>query len=251
VRPPPGGGGGPVGGNDACSGGCGTALLTITDAPGDFLSYTIDVTSLQLKKANGATVQTLPVTSRIDFAQLVDLDEVLSAGQIPAGNYISATLNVDYSNASIVVDDGTGTGVTVAPVNASGTALGQVSLNVELDNRNHLVITPGRVARLAFDLNLAASNTVDLAGLRSRSRRSSSPASCRRIRAKPAFAASWPASMWPAAATRWTCGPSTSAQARWARSWCIPPPAPPSRSTARCPPAPRVSRRWPGLPTSP
>jgi Domain of unknown function (DUF4382) len=143
-------GGGPVGGNDACSTGCGTALLTITDAPGDFLSYTIDVTSLQLKKANGVTVQTLPVTSRIDFAQLVDLDEVLSAGQIPAGSYVSAALNVDYSNASIVVDDGTGAaGVHRGNRDAGGAALGQVTLNVELDNRNHLVITPGRVARLA------------------------------------------------------------------------------------------------------
>jgi len=156
-------GGGPVGGTDACSGGCGTALLTITDAPGDFLSYTIDVTSLQLKRANGTVVQALPVTSRIDFAQLVDLDEVLSAGQIPAGEYVSATLNVDYTNASIVVDDGTGAGVTVSPVNASGAALGVVALNVELDNRNRLAITPGRIARLAFDLNLAASNAVDLA----------------------------------------------------------------------------------------
>ena len=155
-------GGGPVGGGDPCSGGCGTALLTITDAPGDFLSYTVDVTSLQLKKANGSVVQALPVTSRIDFAQLVDLDEVLSAGQIPAGEYVSATLNVDYTNASIVVDDGTGAGVTVSPVNASGAALGAVALNVDLDNRNRLAITAGRISRLAFDLNLAASNTVDL-----------------------------------------------------------------------------------------
>ena len=61
-----GAGGGLVGGNDACSGGCGTALLTITDAPGDFLSYTIDVTSLQLKRANGTLVQALPVTSLPD-----------------------------------------------------------------------------------------------------------------------------------------------------------------------------------------
>jgi Domain of unknown function (DUF4382) len=154
--------GGPVGGSDACSSGCGTALLTMTDAPGDFLSYTVDITSLQLKKANGAVVQALPVTSRIDFAQLVDLDEVLSAGQIPAGEYVSATLNVDYTNASIVVDDGTGAGVTVAPVNSTGGALGAVALNVDLDNRNHLAITAGRISRLAFDLNLAASNVVDL-----------------------------------------------------------------------------------------
>jgi hypothetical protein len=33
---------------------------------------------------------------------------------------------------------------------------------VELDNRNHLAITAGRISRLAFDLNLAASNAVDL-----------------------------------------------------------------------------------------
>jgi hypothetical protein len=33
---------------------------------------------------------------------------------------------------------------------------------VQLDNRHHLVITPGRTARLAFDFNLAVSNTVDL-----------------------------------------------------------------------------------------
>lgn len=156
-------GGGPVGAGDACSGGCGTALLTITDAPGDFLSYTVDITSLQLKRANGTLVQALPVSSRIDFAQLVDLDEVLSAGQIPAGEYVSATLNVDFSNASIVVDDGTGAGVAVSPVNAAGAALGQVALSVDLDNRNRLAITPGRISRLAFDLNLAASNAVDLA----------------------------------------------------------------------------------------
>ena len=75
---------------------CGTALLTITDAEGDFLSYTVALTSLQLKKANGAVVQTLPVSSDIDFAELVELSEVLSVGQIPAGQYVAATLGVDY-----------------------------------------------------------------------------------------------------------------------------------------------------------
>jgi hypothetical protein len=142
---------------------CGTALLTITDAPGDFQSYTIDVTSLELVKANGTVVQTLPETTRIDFAELVDLGEVLSAGQIPAGVYTSATLTVDYTDAEILVEDAAGGSVEVNPVDAAGAAVGEVELTVQLDARNHLTITPRRVSHLSFDLNLEASNTVDLA----------------------------------------------------------------------------------------
>lgn len=142
---------------------CGTALLTITDAPGDFQSYTIDVTSLELVKANGTVVQTLPETTRIDFAELVDLGEVLSAGQIPAGVYTSATLRVDYTDAEILVEDDAGGSVEVNPVDAAGAAVGEVELTVQLDARNHLTITPRRVSHLSFDLNLEASNTVNLA----------------------------------------------------------------------------------------
>jgi len=32
-----------------------------------------------------------------------------SAGQIPAASYVSGTLTIDYTNASITADDGTGT----------------------------------------------------------------------------------------------------------------------------------------------
>ncbi|HXC59670.1 MAG TPA: hypothetical protein VN645_10165, partial [Steroidobacteraceae bacterium] len=157
-----GGGGGSSPGTSSCGSDCGTAMITVTDAAGDFLDYTVDITSLQLKKANGTMVQVLPVTSRIDFTQLVDLNEVLSIGQIPNGDYVSATINVDFTHASILVDDGTGTGVAVTPVDANGATLTQVALNVQLDNRNHLVISPGHIAHLSFDLNLAASNAVDL-----------------------------------------------------------------------------------------
>lgn len=143
---------------------CGTALLTITDAEGDFLRYSVDVTSLMLEKANGTLVQTLPATSRIDFAQLVTMAEVLSAAQVPAGVYVSATLGVDFTNADIVVDDGTDMGAPVVPVDADGNPLGYVELTVQLDNRNHLRIRRKAVSHLAFDLDLAASNVVDLVG---------------------------------------------------------------------------------------
>ena len=142
---------------------CGAAMMTMTDAKGDFLSYIVTLTSLQLQTANGTAVETLPVATKIDFAQLVDLTEIISAGQIPAANYVSATLTLDYSSANITADDGTGQGVTLKPVDASGNALTTtLSVAVQLDNANHLVITPARTSRLALDFNLAASNTVDL-----------------------------------------------------------------------------------------
>jgi hypothetical protein len=160
------------GGEDAALGGgpqpsacadCGTALLTITDAPGDFRSYAVDVTSLQLLKLDGTVVETLPASTRIDFAELVDLGEVLSARQVPAGVYVAARLRVDYGNAEIVVEDATGGSLEVSPVNAQGQPAGAVDLRVQLDGRNRLVISPRRISHLAFDLNLEATNTVDLA----------------------------------------------------------------------------------------
>ncbi|MBV8804245.1 MAG: hypothetical protein JO042_04345 [Sinobacteraceae bacterium] len=135
----------------------------MTDAKGDFLSYTVNLTSLQLQTASGASVETMPVATKVDFTQLVNLTEVISAGQIPAAEYVSATLTLDYNGATITADDGTGAAVALKPVDANGAALtGTVTVSVMLDNANHLLITPGRTSRLAFDFNLAASNTVNL-----------------------------------------------------------------------------------------
>jgi hypothetical protein len=142
----------------------GAAMVTLQDAAGDFQSYTVDVVSIKLTKASGAAVETVPATTRVDFEQLVDLSELISAGQIPAGEYVGATITLDYSNASIVAEDATGGSQTLMPVDASGNPLtGTIDLTVQLDNRHHLLITKDRTARLAFDFNLAASNTVNLA----------------------------------------------------------------------------------------
>jgi len=152
-----------MGGMGGMGNSTGPAMLTMTDAKGDFLSYTVNMTSLQLQTAAGASVETLPAVTKVDFAQLVDLTEVISAGQIPAAEYVSATLTLDYAGANITADDGTGTSVALKPVDSMGAALtGPVTVSVKLDNAHHLMITAGRTGRLAFDFNLAASNTVDL-----------------------------------------------------------------------------------------
>jgi hypothetical protein len=138
------------------------AMMTMTDAAGDFLTYKVNLVSLQLKKSDGTLVETLPATTTVDFVQLIDLTEILSARQIPPGDYVAAQVTVDFTNATIMVDDGTGTGVAVKPVDSSGAALGQLQLMVQLDNKNDLKINVAKASRIAFDFNLLASNMVDL-----------------------------------------------------------------------------------------
>lgn len=143
--------------------GCGSAMITLTDAKGDFLSYIVSLTSLQLQTANGTMVETIPATTKVDFAQLVDLSEVLSAGQIPAAEYVSAKLTLDYTNAQITADDGAGNPVALSPVDASGAPItGPLTVTVQLDNAHHLRITSGQIGRLALDFNLGVSNVVDM-----------------------------------------------------------------------------------------
>ena len=146
----------------SCSGAnCGTAVLTITDAPAAFLTYQVTLVSLQLQRADGGAVETLAVSTKIDLAKLVNLSEVLGTTQIPPGEYSGATVTLDYTGANIIYDDGSANGLPVTAVDATGKALGQLTLTVQLDDKHRLEISAGRLARLSFDFNLAASNNVD------------------------------------------------------------------------------------------
>jgi hypothetical protein len=146
----------------ACAASCGSTMMTITDAAGDFLSYQVALVALRLQKADGTLVETLPATTAVDFVQLVNLSEILSARQIPPGQYVAAQVTVDFGNASIMVDDGAGNAVAVKAVDSTGAALGQLQLMVQLDAKNSLDISAAKASRIAFDFNLLASNMVDL-----------------------------------------------------------------------------------------
>ena len=157
---------GTTGSTMSCTGSCGGAMLTMTDAAGDFMSYIVTLTSLQLQTASGASVETLPAPMQVDFTKLVNLTEVISAGQIPAADYVSAQLTINYANAQITAQDAAGNAVTLSPVDSQGNALtGTLTVSVMLANTNQLVITPGNTGRLAFDFNLAASNMVNLTAM--------------------------------------------------------------------------------------
>ena len=56
----------------------GTLLVSVTDADGDFVGYSVDVLSVTLQRRGGGTVEVLPAATRIDFAQLTELSDLLA-----------------------------------------------------------------------------------------------------------------------------------------------------------------------------
>ncbi len=141
--------------------GDGEIIIGLTDAEGDFASYTVDVLSLTLTKANGAVVETLPLSTRVDFAQYTEMTEFLTAATVPNGVYVKASMVLDYSDADIWVENAAGDAVKVDNiVDTDGMALRQLDVAVNLEGSTRLVIAPGIPSHLTLDFDLKASNKV-------------------------------------------------------------------------------------------
>ncbi|WP_196137224.1 hypothetical protein [Aliikangiella sp. G2MR2-5] len=140
---------------------CGTVLIGLTDADGDFLTYQVEVTGLSLIRRDGAEVSVMPSTQSIDFADYVDLSELAAAATIPTGVYESGSIRLNYANADIQVEK-SGEAVVASMVDESGQAITEATLTLSLDADNPLVISRTRAALLELDFNLAASHSVDL-----------------------------------------------------------------------------------------
>jgi len=149
------------GGGSSSDNGSGDVLIGLTDAKGDFATYTVDVVSLTLTKQNGQIVETLPLNTRVDFARYTDLTEFLTAATIPNGVYVKGTMTLDYSNADIQVEDANGSAVPVGIiVDSNGDPLTQLVASVSLKGKNSLPVAPGIPASLTLDFDLNRSNTV-------------------------------------------------------------------------------------------
>lgn len=149
------------GGGDSSSADNGSVVIGITDAPGDFLAYAVDVKAIKLTHADGREVNALPQTTRIDFAQYVDLTEFVTAASVPNGRYTRAALELDYSNADIQVEDGNGDPVQAVVQDAQGNPITTLEVEVTLDGDHPLVIAPGVARHLTLDFDLQSSNVVD------------------------------------------------------------------------------------------
>jgi hypothetical protein len=140
---------------------CGTLMVALTDADGDFLNYTVDVLSLRLETAGGRIVETLPRTTRINFTDYIDLTELVTVATIPPATYVSGTIRLDYTDAEVFVEsDGAAKAAVVTDMD--GVTLGQTDLKITLSDRDQLTIVKGRPALLQLDFDLDASHVVDI-----------------------------------------------------------------------------------------
>lgn len=140
----------------------GTLVIGLTDGEGDFSRYEVDVVELTLTKQNGAVVNVLPVRTRVDFSQYVDMTEFLTAATVPTGRYVKATLKLDYQNAEIWAENAWGDSIRVTQIeDEDGLPITELEVSVHLEGRNSLFIFPGIPAHLTLDFNLAATNHVD------------------------------------------------------------------------------------------
>ena len=163
-----GGGGSSSSSSGSSSSSSGQALIGLTDAPGDFVRYAVNVTAVQLQKLDGTLVDALPPTGAtvVDFAQLTNMTEFLTAGTVEVGTYNTVILTLDYSNADIEVYDNNGDVIPIPVANITDDEGNPITSPIDLtvDLGSNLTIAVGVPAQLALDFNLGATNVVTFSG---------------------------------------------------------------------------------------
>jgi hypothetical protein len=146
--------------------GYGIGWTTLSDTPGDFTSYIVNVDSLTLTGKTVGVVTAIGAVETVDFTKLKNFSELWSAASIPNDTYTKATIVLDYTSANIsVMVNGVPTKAKV--VDTTGVAVTTQTINITLDPVNQPIIQPTYAStsaiRLAIDFDLAASNVTNLA----------------------------------------------------------------------------------------
>ena len=79
--------------------GYGNVWVTLTDDPGDFTSYIVNVDSITLTRNDGAVVTALATAETVDLAKLNNYAELWGTAVVPIGTYLSASIVSDFTNA--------------------------------------------------------------------------------------------------------------------------------------------------------
>jgi hypothetical protein len=148
--------------NNNLNSGYGATWVTLTDQPGDFSSYIVNIDSITLTRSDGAIVTALATPETVDFTKLRNLSELWGTATIPVGTYTSASIILDYTSAVISVMVG-GLPQKATVVDSAGKAVTTQTINVILDPAGQLTVpttyATTSAQRLAIDFNLAASTS--------------------------------------------------------------------------------------------
>ena len=138
----------------------GTAVVSLSDVSGDFTSYIVSIDAITLTRSDGVVVEPLATPQTVDLVKLHDLSELVEAPAVPVGTYTTLTLTLDYTAANITLNIN-GAPTAVVADDSAGNVMTAATLTVTFDPGNQLVIKAGACTRLALDINLAASNTIN------------------------------------------------------------------------------------------
>jgi hypothetical protein len=147
--------------------GFGIGWVTLTDTPGDFTSYIVNVDSVVLTGKTVGAITALSTVETVDFTKLKNIAELWGSASIPNDTYTSATITLDYTAAVVsVMVNGVPTLANV--VGPGDSPVTTIAVTVNFDPHHPLIVMPTFAStfamRLAIDFNLPASNEVILSG---------------------------------------------------------------------------------------
>lgn len=138
----------------------GNLVFALTDAEEDFVSYTIGVNSVLLTRENGDQIEVLGEQTQVDFVEYQELTELFSIVKAPVGKYTSIVMELDYSEAYIVIQDENGNSYEAQAVDESEVPLTTYQVEFQLAESEELEIKGNQLSQLTLDLDLSSSNTI-------------------------------------------------------------------------------------------
>ncbi len=134
--------------------------LVLTDGATDELAvFEVDVKDVVFTKVNGNTIDVLPRRTRVDFLQLESLGELVAGRALESGAYRRITLDLDFTDARVVLADHTTP--AVVKDRAGNVITGVVPVVVEFPNGSRPLVHGGRHNLFVLDLDLDRSIVVD------------------------------------------------------------------------------------------
>ncbi len=149
-----------LGCTNGTAGGAGEVSFVVADAASDeVVQFEVDIASVVLTSIDGTTINVLPRATRVDFADLHSVGELIHAQQLTAGTYVSLTMNLDFSTAAVAILGQTG---PASVVDASGVPITTLlPVQVDFALRSRPLIRSGRHHLFQIDLDLDQALTVD------------------------------------------------------------------------------------------
>jgi hypothetical protein len=143
----------------------GEASILLTDAASDELdAFEVDVGNIVFTKLDGSTVSVMPRATRVDFAELETLGELVAGTVLEAGTYTRISMTLDFTNAVVSIRGQT---APATVLDKDGNPItGTVEVHVDFIGTSRPLVGVSRHHRFVLDLDLEQSVSVDAANNR-------------------------------------------------------------------------------------